>query len=33
MPGLNKITTKCGRLKGNLGPLDNQPSILPLEEF
>ncbi len=32
MPSLN-ITTKCGRQEGNLGPLDTQPSTLPLEPF
>ncbi len=32
MPSLNK-TTKYGRQEGNLGPLDNQTSTLPLEPF
>ncbi len=33
MPSLNKTTKKCGRHEGNLGPLYNQPSTLPLEPF
>ncbi len=33
MPSLNKTTTKCGRQEGNLGPLDNKPSTLPVEPF
>ncbi len=33
MPNLNKTATKGGWLEGNLGPLDNQPSTLPLERF
>ncbi len=28
-----KQTPKCGRQKGNLGPLDIQHSTLPLEPF
>ncbi len=33
MPSLNKTTAKCGRQEGNLGPLVNQSSTLPLEPF
>ncbi len=28
-----QTTPKCGRQEGNLGPLDTQPSTLPLEPF
>ncbi len=28
-----QTTPKCGKQKGNLGPLDIQPSSLPLEKF
>jgi hypothetical protein len=28
-----QTTPKCGWQEGNLGPLENQPSTLPLEPF